>query len=374
MLEEGFGGLSKPDLKEIYLGSEALPYKLVKNFYEYSNNKNINVTNFYGPTECCVESAYFKFDPEHCDEKYDIAPIGRPALNEQIYILDKYLNFCPVGVRGEICIAGKGLARQYLNDSERTGEKFVQFPSMNGLRIYRTGDTGKILSDGNIEYIGRMDDQVKIRGYRVELQEIEKHLRGMEEIADCVVTVFGTNGSSELSAYYTSTEEIDTVKIKQHLGVFLPKYMIPVHFMQLDRIPLAANGKANRKLLPDPATLTKKAKFREPKDEIEKLILKICTEILKADAINLEDNFFEIGGHSLNAVRVISRIQKELDVDLALKEIFYTPVLAEIAEKVRILNNNKDSVKEKIIDDAVIVPISDDELMQLSNLQFEDEE
>ncbi|MGE5402693.1 MAG: amino acid adenylation domain-containing protein [Ignavibacteriales bacterium] len=375
MLEEGFAEINKPDLKEIFLGSEALPFKLVKEFYSIVTNKNIKVTNFYGPTECCVESSSFRFNADMKDVEYDIAPIGKPILNEQIYILDNNLNLCPVGVPGEICIAGKGLARQYLNDPKKTEEKFVQFPSLKGTRIYRTGDLGRTLNDGNIEFLGRMDEQIKIRGYRVELQEIEKHLRILKEIKSCAVTLYEKNGTGELAAYYTSDETVSQAVIKNHLNQFLPQYMIPSYYIQLENIPLSSNGKTNKLLLPDPTTgYRKKDTIRAPKNEIEHLILKICSGILQKDDISLEDNFFEIGGHSLNAVRMISQVQKQLDIDLALKEIFYNPVLGDIAETVKKLSACKNTSNEKIEEETIIVPMSDDELAFLSTLQFDDEE
>jgi amino acid adenylation domain-containing protein len=373
MLEEGFSEIDKPYLKEILLGSEALQFKLVKNFFAYENNKSINITNFYGPTECCVESSYFRFNPDLLNDGYEIAPIGKPIINEQIFILDKYLNLCPAGVPGEICIAGKGLARQYLNDEEKTAEKFVKFPLLNGTRIYKTGDSGRILSDGNIEFLGRIDEQVKIRGFRVELQEIENQLRSYEGIKECAVTLSGNNGTGELAAYFTSDQTIDLSKLKNHLNRFLTKYMIPVYYVQLEKIPLTANGKINKKILPAATGVLKKEKSREPQDEVELLIIRICTGVLKNDLISINDNFFEIGGHSLNAVRVISRIQKELNVDLSLKDIFYNPVLSDIAENVKKLIVIRDSQVEIKEEENIIVPISDDELKQLSNLQFEDE-
>lgn len=374
MLEEGFGEIRKPDLKELFLGSEALPYKLVKDFYNNSDNRGIIMTNFYGPTECCVESSCFRINPDDLNEDYTIVPIGRPILNESIYILDKFLNLCPINVAGEICIAGKGLARQYLNDPEKTAEKFVRVSSLNDIRIYKTGDLGRILPDGNIEFLGRMDEQVKIRGYRVELQEVEKCIRELKEINECIVTLFDRNGSSELAAYFSSDQTINVAKLKKDLDRFLPKYMIPSYFVQIEKIPLSSNGKANKKLLPDPVGIHKKKILRKPSDEIELKILQICSGVLKNEKIDLEDNFFEIGGNSLNAVRVISGIQKELNADIPLREIFYNPVLLDIAGKVKEIIGQRDTLYNNITDEKIIVPVSDEELKLLSALQFDDEE
>ncbi|MFA7142294.1 MAG: non-ribosomal peptide synthetase, partial [Candidatus Paceibacterota bacterium] len=374
MLEEGFGEIRKPDLKELFLGSEALPYKLVKDFYNNSDNRGIIMTNFYGPTECCVESSSFRINPDDLNEDYTIVPIGRPILNECIYILDKFLNLCPINVAGEICIAGKGLARQYLNDPGKTAEKFVRVSSLNDKRIYKTGDLGRILPDGNIEFLGRMDEQVKIRGYRVELQEVEKCIRELKEINECIVTLFDRNGSSELAAYFSSDQTINVAKLKKDLDRFLPKYMIPSYFVQIEKIPLSNNGKANKKLLPDPVGIQKKKISRKPSDEIELMILQICSGVLKNENINLEDNFFEIGGNSLNAVRVISGIQKEMNADIPLREIFYNPVLLDIAGKVKEIIGQRDTLFNNIKDEKIIVPVSDEELKLLSALQFDDEE
>jgi acyl-coenzyme A synthetase/AMP-(fatty) acid ligase/acyl carrier protein len=374
MLEEGFGEILKPDLKEIFIGSEALPNKLVSDFFNHAKNKEINVTNFYGPTECCVECSSYPFHPDLPIENFDIAPIGKPSLNQQIYILDKALNLCPVGIPGEICIAGKGLARQYLRDPEKTLEKFVHLPWLEGTRVYKSGDLGRTRTDGNIEFLGRIDDQVKIRGYRVELLEIEKQLREVKEVISCVVALFEKNGSGELAAYFTSDATIEPLMLKNHLNRFLPKYMVPTYFIQLDHIPLSTNGKANKKLLPDPGETQEKIIFRKPKDDIEFLILRICASVLKKDGISLGDNFFEIGGHSLNAVRLIAQIQQELNIDFALREIFYTPVLVDIAEKVKALLESKKSFVPREEEMKIIVPLSDEELELLSNIQFEDDE
>jgi amino acid adenylation domain-containing protein len=374
MLEEGFGEMAKPNLKKLFLGSEALPYKLVRNFYKNPDNQAIQVTNFYGPTECCVESSSFRFDPNLMNEDLDIAPIGKPAFNQQIYILDPYLNLCPVGVPGEICIAGKGLARQYLNDQEKTDEKFVPFPMPDKTRIYKTGDSGRVRADGNIEFLGRIDEQVKIRGYRVELQEIEKHMRDVNGINECAVTLFEKDGTSQLAAYFTSNYAIDDTHLRNHLERFLPEYMVPSWFIQLDQIPLSANGKVDKKHLPDPSGLRKRKTFRKPADETESLIVQVCSEILKREEISLDDNFFEIGGNSLNAVRIISRIQKMLNISLALKDIFYHPVLLEISEAVKRAMNVPVTEEQMVETQSVIAPASEEELKLLLELQFGEDE
>jgi amino acid adenylation domain-containing protein len=371
MLEEGFGESPIPGLKELFLGSEALPYKLVRNFYKNSGNHSVHVTNFYGPTESCIESSCFRFNPDN-DEDFDIAPIGRPGTNEQIYILDKNLNLCPIGVPGEICIGGKGLARAYLNDTKRTIEKFVHFPA-TGTRIYKTGDLGRWRADGNIEFLGRMDEQIKIRGYRIELQEIENLLLQMEEIRECAVKCFYENDVSELVVYFTAGQKLNPSSLKSNLERFLPLYMVPSVFIQLEKIPLSASGKIDKNALPAPFTIAQNKGSHFPSNETEAALVEICSEILKKDMVNLTDNFFGIGGNSLNAVRLISRLEKVWQIKLSLKEIFNHPILSDLAEVIEKLRVNECSEEEVTKLSTVIVPASDEELKMLSELNFENE-
>lgn len=373
MLEEGFSGIKKESLKKIFLGSEALPFKLVKAFYAEPENIRIDITNFYGPTEACVEISRFDIKPDMTDRHYDITPIGYPLINNRLYILDKYLNLCPIGIPGEICISGVNLARGYLNDPERTAEKFICPEWLGGARIYRTGDRGRMSEDGSIEIMGRIDEQVKIRGYRVELQEIELCLNSYEEIRECAAVISGHEGTSELIAYYTAVSAIETVKLRNHLASFLPGYMIPSRFIRIEKMPLSHNGKIDKKMLPHPEPVSRNNQAEEPMDDIETLILQICCSILNKDDISIDDNFFEAGGNSLNAVRLVSRIQKELNIELALKEIFYNPVIRAVAGKAR------ESIaiyrpEEQNVSEIYIAPASEEELNLLSNLQFDDEE
>ena len=374
MLEVGFGEAEKPHLKELFLGSEALPYKLVRDFYSYPENKKINLTNFYGPTECCVECSFYRFNPNYLDAGFDIAPIGQPVLNEKIFILDRYLNLAPTGVPGEICVSGKGLAREYLNDPEKSFQKFVTLEAINNERVYRTGDIGRVLPDGNIEFIGRIDDQVKIRGYRLELQEIESHIRNYKGVIDCVVSLFKNGEDGELAAYFTSDSEVDVNELRRHLEGYLPGYMVPSCFMPIDKIPLSSNGKVNRKQLPPPTQKPKTNSYIPPKDYAEQLVVDICCEVLKKEQLSVSDNFFEVGGNSLNAVRVISHIQKKLNVDIALKHIFYNPLLADFAAIVKGSASKAEVQPADDFHEKIIVPLSEEELEMLSNLQFEDED
>ena len=346
MLDLGFDKSEKPELKELLLGSEALPYKYVKTFLSHENNKGINVYNFYGPTECCVESTYYKFDNTE-KYNYDIAPIGKPIINEQIYILDKYLNLSPIGVPGEICIAGDGLAREYLNDPEKTKEKFVEFP-LKGTKIYKTGDLGKMFPDGNIEFLGRIDEQVKVHGYRIELPEVEKHLLNYKDITSCVVTLHINQGTDELAAYFTSEKKLEISKLKNYLGQLLPQYMIPTFFTQVENIPLLSNGKINKKLLPDPVqNILTGAEFENPTNVVETKLLECWQDVLGVENISIHDNFFDLGGNSFLLVKLHKRISAKYPEVFKITDLFNNSKIIEQAEFI-IRNTSGMSTTQKL--------------------------
>ncbi|WP_165760192.1 condensation domain-containing protein, partial [Niastella populi] len=243
----------------------------------------------------------------------------------QIYILSETEALQPIGVIGEICIGGNGLARGYLNQEGLTKEKFISSPFKEGDRLYTTGDLGRWLPDGNIEFIGRKDDQVKIRGYRIEPGEIAHALLSHEEIKEAVVLAKENgSGENELVAYITSNVALNTSDLRGYLKEQLPAYMLPAHFVQLKEIPLTANGKVDKKLLPSPEGLglTSGVEYVAPRNEIEIKLVKIWEEVLERETIGVNDDFFALGGHSLKAIRLGNEYQKELSVKLSLKELF----------------------------------------------------
>ncbi len=289
---------------------------------EYITNiiKKAKVYNTYGPTEGTVCATYY------CcigNERYNI-PIGKPILNYRVYILDAKRMLVPIGVPGELWIAGAGVARGYLGRPELTEEKFISDPYVKGDRMYNTGDIAKWLPDGNIEFIGRLDDQIKIRGYRIELGEIEDILLKHEKIKEAVVVgeEAGKRGKV-LFAYFTSDEKINCEKFKNYLSQELPQYMIPNSFLQLDKIPLNSNGKINRNQLPKPEkNLISETDYAEPKTVIEEGLVKIWEDLLEVKDVGIDHNFFELGGHSLKAMSLVARIHKEMNVAIPLRDIF----------------------------------------------------
>jgi len=233
---------------------------------------------------------------------------------------------------GELCIAGVGLARGYLNQPELTAEKFVQNPFGEG-RLYRSGDLARWLPEGNIEYLGRIDEQVKIRGFRIELGEIESVLRKQTGVKDAAVVVIEKNGDRSICAYVVSDEEIQTIDIKDRLRKELPEYMIPAHIMQIESIPVTRNGKLDKHALPEPEVGSGQ-EYIAPRNETEETVASIFAKVLGVTPVGIEDNFFEMGGHSLRATRVINQIEAKTGIRLPLKTLFTAPTVKLLAKEV----------------------------------------
>lgn len=286
----------------------------------------IGLWNMYGPTETTIYSTGKQIFED--DEKITI---GHPIDNTQIYILDEQLNLLPEGEIGEIFIGGDGVARGYLNQPELTAARFPkdQFTQKAGKKIYRTGDVGRFLQDGEIEYLGRADHQVKIRGHRVELGEVETQLSHLEKIDQAVVIAReDPSGNQRLVAYVIApqinkNEEKDFINNwKTLLKEVLPPFMIPAQIVLLQEFPLTPNNKIDRKALPEPEMLVSSAIFALPQTDLEKLVAAIWCKVLGRSAISIYDNFFEIGGHSLSAVKIMSMLEKETGKRLPLASLF----------------------------------------------------
>ncbi len=218
--------------------------------------------------------------------------------------------------------AGDGLARGYLNRADLTAERFTANPFGEGERLYRTGDLARWLPDGNIEFLGRKDEQVKIRGHRIELGEVESVIGEHPQMAGAVVVarVVGESQEKSLCGYYVSKEGLEPSALREHLKGRLPGYLVPTYLMRLEALPLTANGKVDRKRLPEPEGIQRT--YVAPRNGVEEALAKIFSEVLGMERIGIEDDFFELGGHSLKAIRVVARIRKELEVGLELKELF----------------------------------------------------
>ncbi|MDO8043112.1 non-ribosomal peptide synthetase, partial [Janthinobacterium sp. SUN137] len=292
--------------------------------------------NTYGPTEATVHATTISFDGKSPLPKQDI-PIGKPIANARVYILDSHLRPVPVAVAGEIYIAGAGVARGYLNRPELTAERFISDPfgGQHGARMYKTGDLGRWLADGNIEYLGRNDFQVKLRGFRIELGEIETRIARHEDVKDAMVIVReDIVGDKRLVAYLTVVDgrDVTAAALREHLQASLPEYMVPGAFVVLERFPLTPNGKIDRKALPAPdQSALATGEYEAPQGEVEETLARIWQELLGVERAGRHDNFFELGGHSLQAVRVVSQLRQALGIEVALRDVFMAPTLEGLA-------------------------------------------
>jgi tyrocidine synthetase III len=287
----------------------------------------IEVRNLYGPSEDTTYSTCYRMQRD--------APVlvGKPISNTQVYILGNNHELVPVGVAGEICISGDGLARGYLDQPALTAEKFVDNPFTPGERMYKTGDLGRWRPDGNIEFLGRKDDQVKIRGFRIELGEIEAALRNHPHIDAAVVIAKALNGAEkELVAYITSAEQMGIAELRTYLAKQLPAYMVPGHFVQLQALPVTPNGKVDKKKLPDPQQKQTSADEAciTPRNEKQRKLLALLQEVLGKKNISVHDNFFDLGGHSLKAMKLLGILNKQHGFKLKIQDIYNHPTIGEL--------------------------------------------
>ena len=299
--------------------------------------QNTRLINCYGPTECTTFATCYPLSVETSDDLLTI-PIGRPVCGRRVYILDSHFNPVPVGVVGELYIGGEGLARGYRNQPASTSEQFVFDPFGNDPdgRLYRTGDRARYFANGNIEFLGRLDDQVKIRGHRIEPGEIEAVLLRHPGIRTAAVVVRNAGrGEKRLVAYVVAAlQPAPTIQaLREFLREQLPSYLHPTEFVMLETLPLTASGKVDRKNLPTPFAASTEAEARSvlPSNPIEQVLADIWSEVLNVDRVGIHDNFFEVGGHSLAAIQVISRIRNRLSVEIPISAMFDLPTVAQLA-------------------------------------------
>ncbi len=326
------------NLREIITAGEQLQITPAISHW-LSQLTNCTLHNHYGPSE---SHAVTTFTLTNSVENWPLLPpIGRPIANTQIYILDKYLQPVPIGVPGELHISGTPLARGYFNRPELTKQKFIPNPFSNypHSRLYQTGDKARYLSDGNIEYLGRIDNQVKIRGFRIELGEVEAVLSQHGDVqASCIIAREDTPGDKRLVAYVVAHQDCTPTisELRQFLKAKLPDYMVPQAFVILESLPLTPSGKVNRRALPTPNLHSeRKDKFVASRNPIEEILSLIWAKVLKVEQVGIHDNFFELGGHSLLATQLISRVRTSLKVELPLRSLFTAPTVAEFSQNIQ---------------------------------------
>ena len=328
------------NVKKLLVGGEALPNSL---FLKLKKLKNTRLFNMYGPTETTVWSTIKELTKE------ENITIGRAINNTKIYILGKNNNLNPIGVAGELCIGGDGVARGYFNNEKLTAERFIDDPFEAERKVYKTGDLARYLPNGDIEFLGRMDYQVKIRGFRIELEEIENSLIKIDGMKETVVVDKAKEDTKYLCAYYVSSKDYTIGELRNKLKEKLPDYMIPSYFIKLDSMPLTPNGKIDKKKLPEPkGDIDTGAKYEDPRNELEKKLESIWKEVLGVSSISINDNFFELGGHSLKATALISKINKELNIEVPLKAIFNTGNIKSLGEFIKSLDKKEYEAIEKV--------------------------
>ena len=318
----------------LLLGGESLPSDLVDEVKRLS--PDCRISNMYGPTETTIWSS-----THPVDEGDQVVPIGMPLANTTIHILDNYGQPVPAGMTGEIYIGGDGVARGYVNSPAMTAERFIPdpFSGRPGMRLYRTGDMGRYRRDGNIEFLGRNDSQVKIRGFRIEISEIEATLARHPQVLQCVVSVREVEGIKSLVVHYVASEakELKADELRRFLKQTVPEYMVPSQFISLKEMPLTTSGKVDRKRLPEIEKLRPLLETRlvSPRDEVEGAIAAIWRRVLRIPELGIDDNFFDLGGHSLLMVQAHREIQEHFQTTIPLIKLLEHPTVRALAAYIR---------------------------------------
>jgi amino acid adenylation domain-containing protein len=320
-------------LRRVYCGGETLNAAQAQRFAEQFAQTQLY--NQYGPTETTVNASYRRCD---VGTRGGSVPIGRPFWNVELYVLDAACEPTAVGVKGELYVGGAGVARGYLNRPDLTAERFIPdwLSGQAGARLYRTGDLARYLPDGDIEFLGRRDQQVKLRGFRIELAEVEAALVTHAAVHDVAVIVGTVGAEQQLVAYCVlrEGESVSREELRAHVGERLPQYMRPGRYVWLEGLPLTANGKLDRRALPEPEAVAMAGEYVAPRTLTEELLADIWTDVLGLENIGVEHNFFELGGHSLLATQVTSRLRERFQVELSLRTIFERPTVAGLAAEI----------------------------------------
>jgi amino acid adenylation domain-containing protein/non-ribosomal peptide synthase protein (TIGR01720 family) len=339
-----------PAIRRLIVGGERLETPLAQTIAANFNEK-IEIYNEYGPTEATVGCMIYKYNPRQ--DRTPSVPIGTPARNVQIYLLDRDMRHVPVGCIGELYIAGHGLARGYLNEPGMTRERFIPNPFKPGQRMYKTGDRARRHEDGKLEFLGRRDQQVKIRGNRIEISEVEYYLAKHAGIRRSLVMVKqDEKGYNSLAAYIIpSGQELEIQELRQHLSSNLPGYMIPTYIVQLEKFPVTPNGKIDRKSLAalEPGTMGKEDNYSPPTTELEKILTEVWQEVMGMEKIGIADSYFNLGGDSIKAIQVSSRLLS-YDLKLEINDIFQYPTIRELAPNVKPL---KQAINQEAIEGEV---------------------
>jgi aspartate racemase len=324
-------------IRTVIVGGEAPSAEIYRAWLGVGGGR-VKWFNSYGPTETTITATVYgplvNVEPQAVPERI---PIGRAIANTRVYVLNDQLEEVPTGVPGELYVAGAGLARGYLHRPELTEERFVPDPFQPGDRMYKTGDRCRRLADGNIEFLGRVDRQVKIRGFRVELGEIETVLERHPAVRHCVVSTFGRAGSSQLAAYLVvaNGEEPTSLELRQFLAEKVPQFMLPARFVVLDKLPLTSNGKIDYKALPPPdgEIVSGSESHEPPRTASERQLVEIWEDLLGVRPIGVRDDFFDLGGDSLLAARMVTRLERTMGLAMPIASLLSSPTIAALAQR-----------------------------------------
>lgn len=334
---EQLSGLSVDDLslRLVIFGGEALEMSSLRSWFARHGDERPQMVNMYGITETTVHVTYKRLTAGNANESASL--IGERIPDLQTYVLDEFMQSTGIGIPGELYVGGAGLARGYLDRPELSAQRFVPHPFSQapGERLYRSGDLARYRRDGELEYLGRIDHQVKIRGHRIELGEIEAVLGRAHGVKQCAVIVRDDAGlGPQLVAYIEPVQgsTLNPEDVRKEMGRVLPDYMVPAAFVVLEKIPITINGKLDRHALPAPER--QREKYRAPGNPQEQKLCELFAEVLGIEQVGVDDNFFALGGHSLIAPRLISRIRDTLDVSLSLRALFESPTVAELSLRI----------------------------------------
>ena len=341
----------KPGMQVRYVifGGEALHPGRLKSWYE--KYPQVKLINMYGITETTVHVTYKEIGSAEITK--NISNIGVPIATLSAYVFDKYTKLVPRGVKGELYVGGAGVGKGYLNKEELTKQRFIDNPYKAGERLYKSGDLVKLMASGDLEYAGRIDEQVKIRGYRIELGEIEQQLNTYTNIKESVVVVREREGNKYLVAYYVSVVNPDGAALRNYLLQRLPDYMVPSFFVHLDQLPLTANGKLDRKALPEP-TITGSEEYTSAVTPAQQLLVDIWSKVLGIERIGINDNFFSAGGDSIKSIQIIARV-RAAGYDLTVKDIFTSQTIALLCSRLKSIETVAD--QSMVTGESLLSPI-----------------
>ena len=338
-------------LRYVVFGGEALEVASLKPWFERFGDRAPQLVNMYGITETTVHVTYRPLSLADLEQGAS-SPIGVPIPDQSLYVLDGDLNPVAAGCIGELYVGREGLARGYLNRADLSATRFIPDPfGAAGARLYRSGDLARWRADGVIEYVGRMDHQVKIRGFRIELGEIQARLQALAQVREAVVLAHDGPSGTQLVAYVVPAQPVQEQAawretLKAGLREDLPEYMVPAHLLLLERMPLTANGKLDRRALPAPDASLLQQAYVAPTSDLEVQVAALWAQVLELDQVGLSDNFFELGGHSLLATQVVLRLREALGHEVPVKALFLARDLADFCEALQALQPELDPLHD----------------------------